>query len=359
MASIILDFEQPKECHSPVISLMQAILQPENNAKHNEWFLSNYINLYVNKVTCEDQFYSRRNFFVDCPFIQMCVINMDKIESLASSPITFFKKCLELGYYLYVVVKTGYISAYDKDEFCDPNYSHNMLIYGFDDSDKVFYVADHFSRNGLYSARVCTYDELHVSLDVFKANNPYYFNMVRAFRVVNAKYQFELDPLVRRIKYHYNSKNLFDEHMQGLPDSCYDGHKNNIFDYVTYEKRKEEYVFGLNIYDYLITTIQDGSYLDPRSRLFQLLYMHKFFMVKRVNLLAEHNFLRDAPSLMDKAHQLLKMTEALRNQYLKARILSQKSDIVSNIDAKLLEKVQKIHLQEKVFLEDLLESIVV
>lgn len=82
-------------------------------------------------------------------------------------------------------------------------------------------------------------------------------------------------------------------------------------------------------------------------------------MVKRVNLLAEHNFLRDAPSLMDKAHQLLKMTEALRNQYLKARILSQKSDIVSNIDAKLLEKVQKIHLQEKVFLEDLLESIVV
>lgn len=349
----VLDFAKPHINHSPVVSLLFAILNLENKHNyryHREWLLSNFINFYINTETNEDQFFSRRNFFVDCPFIQMCVINLDQIEAICASPVVFFKECIKLGYYLYVVVKTHYISAYDKKDFVDPTFSHNMLIYGFDDTNQQFLIADHFSQ-GFYSTSTCTYYELENSLKEFKRVNPFYFNIVRSFRVVDTKYRFELEPIRRKIRYHLESTNLFDAHMKILPDSNYDGHTTNTYNYTSYEERKINYIFGLEVYDYLSSCLINNIF--PKIRVFHLLYNHKILMLERIYLLHELGYLENYDALHAEAELLLNATQKIKLTYMKSVKFSKpKSDIFKTVKDELIA----MKIAEADFLENLLRS---
>lgn len=349
MSKLILPFCKPQISHSPVISGLFATLGTKQDA--SAWFLSNFINIHINTETGEDQFYSRRDFFINCPWIHMCTVNMDQIHSVCSSVNKFIIENLKLGYYLYIVVKTSYIKAYNKSGF-EPGYSHNLLVYGFDDDEKLFYIADHF-EHGVYSASTCSFTEMENSLAAFEEDNPHYFNTICAFRLKDVAYQFEMEPVKRRLQYHLMSTNLFDEHLKFIPDEKFDGGENNIYGYNTYSYRKDNYIFGIKVYDYLISELEQHKELSPRP--FCLLQDHKTLMSERVIFLNTLHKIRNFNEIINQSDMLKSESNTIRNLFIKTRFLT--GEYNNEAINRVIAKLRYIKRAEKEFLETLIASL--
>lgn len=343
-----LQFDIPRIAHSPVISAMFAILGNKKNVK--PWIMSNFINIYYNSFTGEDQFLTRCDFFAECPWLKMCVVDIQQLEALNVSLIDYIKKSVDLGYYVYIVVKTWYIAAYSKKDFADPTTSHNMLIYGYDDDRKKLCIADHFT-NGKYATSECGYDELLTSLQHFYKEHPFYYNIIRTFKFKDVYYKFEIEPLKRRLSEYVNSTNVFDSRMKIDPDYGYDGGKEYIYKYVTYRERKEQYYFGLSIYDELKRVcIADR---DIPIRAFQLIVDHKKLMIERIDYLAEVGVLTqpDYDELLMTSKILLNESVILRNLVIKLKY--EKSLDVNGSSTTVCNKIETIKSIEKKFIERL------
>jgi len=348
-----LRFSTPLIAHSPVISAMFSVLDYNSNAR--EWLLSNFINLHYNIVTHIDQFYSRRDFFLDCPFLHKFTIHMDQIRGCSITPSQFFINSIDLGHYIYVVAKVWYIPAYQKSIYYQKGFSHNLTIYGYDSKEEVFHIADHF-HHSKYSTDVCSFSDIEKSLAAFEEENKNYYNVIRTYKVINTEYKFEIEPMVRRLDDHLNSVNLFYLHQKNIPDENFNGWEHNVYNYTTFEDRKLNYVFGLAIYDSIASIVGNERDNEPsrvRDRVFHLLYEHKVLMVERVKFLFELSMLKNGEELIKQAEQLRDDTHVLRNNCLMYIFSSGNK----RLREKLVNNIEKVKLIEKHFLEMLLYSI--
>lgn len=357
--TIILPMEdKPIIAHSPVISDMFSILWPIPEAR--EWLLSNFINIYINTTNYEDQFFSRRDFFINCPWLKMNTIEVDQIRATCGSEIKFITESLRLGYYLYAVVKIDYINAYNKfqlqfnSQSRRPGFSHNVTVFGMDEDKRVLHIADHF-ENGLFSKKTCSFEEMAAALDAFALANPNYYNIIRSFKYRNVQYKFEVEPMIRRLSAHQSSCNLFDSQQKIIPDESFDGGPDNIFGYRTYRSRKEDFIFGLEIYVWLEKKLQTKSETSL-LRLFQLLCDHKTLMYERVRMLGDMGILHNQVQLIDMATEIKKQTSILRNLYL---IYSLKeTDPPHRTIGRMTERLRWLYENENKFLSLLTNSIV-
>lgn len=345
MEGLILPFCKPMIAHSPVISGVFSILGV--NPKANVWLLSNFINLHINTSTKEDQFFSRRLLFENCPWLHQTIVHADQIKPYTSYT-SFIIQCIKAHYYCYVVVKTRYIPAYSKKDF-DEQACHNLFIYGFDAIERVLYIADHFN-DGVYSTATCTIDELESALCAFANANKDYYNIFRCFRMINLNYEFELYPIIRQLEDHLGSVNILDESLKIIPDENFGADKNGLYKYTTYQYRKNNYVFGLDMYDYLIESTKKGFTSKSDLRPFTLLYYHKVLMVKRLDLFVHHN-INIPDDLLESATNLVNLSNLMCNHVIKYAMTSNRESCISSI-CKLLEECK---VRETNFTYELLE----
>lgn len=126
---------------------------------------NNYIPWVYN---CFVQMYARANFnnglrleyAIPDPYTRILGITRDIISrELALEAwdgiINFVRSYINHGYYIYGMFDVSQIAAYEKNDY----FTHNPLLYGYDDEKKEIYFADNYG-NGSYSTGVATYQEI-------------------------------------------------------------------------------------------------------------------------------------------------------------------------------------------------------
>lgn len=138
----ILDLTMPDITAYPIYANPIAIMQC--HAETCEWLLSNFIQICSNQAALN---YYDFNYKY-CFFLNVQKIKKKVLEKWGIDIIRFILNSISDGYYVYMLVKRKYIDAYyfqDEDE-----YAHNILLYGYDMAEKIFYIADNFKGGDIF-----------------------------------------------------------------------------------------------------------------------------------------------------------------------------------------------------------------
>ena len=335
-----LPLVNPFISHDPPIANLFSILG--NNPNTESWIMNNFINIYIKSEGIFDNFYDRNTFFYGCPWIQVVQIRREIVMQICNDIIDYVKALINEGFYVYAVGNTEYIPAYHREHY----WAHNLMIYGYDDEKKEFYIADFFV-NGKYAHDKCTYLELENALKTAEVNRDF-VNLIYGIKLKDIEYKFEVDILVEKLKDYLNSENLFCKYKTRQDEEFYSNRGGNSYNYFSYSEMKNSYHFGLSYYDKLIDMARNNS--RKLLRPLDLLFEHKVLMGKRIDFLYKNGHIsrfnyENLKTLCDNtAHASL----ILRNIYLKEQIASSKSNLacledkttmIKDLDCRLFENL--------------------
>jgi len=248
-----------------------------NNTKTLEWIISNYILIYCNKDYAKGQWgdmYFQAPYRVrpydQCEWLVSDKMSVKYILDDSESIINKVIKWIDEGRYIDIMLDYYYVShsiCYKKESLY-----HDMLIYGYDLSKKVFYCSDFlFTESNKYTFSTISFDDLENafahSIDNKKRN--YLNDQIYVFYSrEDCEFEFDEHNIINSLKFYAESK---------VPEywSLYNvvNQKNNVY--------------GLNVYDaeicYLDNIENDWCY----TKIFYMLYDHKHLMIIRLNYLAE------------------------------------------------------------------------
>lgn len=234
-----------------------------------------------------------------CPYIENMSIKTEIIGY--NNIVNFIKKCLEEKYYIVLDINTKYILSYDR------TFLHNLFIYGFDDDNDIFYIADFF-ENGHYDFKTCSYEEVkkgaeHFDDLVYLYDNPFGKSMVSLLRVKNyIDHKFSINEFVNNLDEYLGITNNF----------------SNIYKATNYYNKNENRVFGNRHYNNMIKFIElcyeNDNWIDNK-RAFQVFYEHKKALLKRIEYLNKN--IIDCSKELEKMEDIVQNAMNIRNIYLK------------------------------------------
>jgi hypothetical protein len=250
-------------------NMMSIIL---NHPEPIEWIYCNYIQLFIERKLVTEgsgwsDFWFDFKLFPSCPFIFQQKIKYDLVNTKWSKISDFIIDCINLNYYSIVVLNTFFISQYYN--YQELHRKHEVFIYGYDKSEKVFYCADFF-EGGLYSYKQVPFDEI---------NNSY----------VPCEKDVSIDYVKGICLLEYEPANDFKYYkgfiVKGLREYL-------LLDKPYYMSPQDEMAFGIDFYTVLqdyIKVKSDGNIFSFDIRPFQVIYEHKRMMLKRLKFLMERN----------------------------------------------------------------------
>ena len=127
----------------------------------HDWMMNNFIQVFeVDEINHAIDYY---DFAADNnPFLSYNEIDYSFICGNWSSLSTFLKSAIEDDYYIRIFVNKGKLKLYQTSH---EDY-HDLMVYGYDDKNKRFYIADHF-HGGQFLMTTCSYNELEKAVDRF------------------------------------------------------------------------------------------------------------------------------------------------------------------------------------------------
>ena len=132
MKKVLPVFKTPISTYPHTANLASILWE---NKKIYPWLM----NCFIKPVGWEYRNMDYEDFYIlDCPAILFERMGRDLINKGWNNIISFIKDAIDSEYYLYLVVNTGEIEAYG---YTPPN-PHDMFIYGYDDEQKLVYIAD-------------------------------------------------------------------------------------------------------------------------------------------------------------------------------------------------------------------------
>lgn len=121
---------------------------------------NNYIPLVYDKEIERADFlagYDIEAHIMSYPLCMNHAVSRELAEHCGKNIIEFMETCIEEDYYIHCLVDTYYIHAYE--ETCGvSHFMHNILLYGYDGQNRIFYAADCFME-GKYSFAKIPYEE--------------------------------------------------------------------------------------------------------------------------------------------------------------------------------------------------------
>lgn len=121
---------------------------------------NNYIPLVYDKEIERADFlvgYDIEAHIMSYPLCMNHAVSRELAERCGKNITEFMEMCIEKDYYIHCLVDTYYIHAYE--ETCGvSHFMHNILLYGYDGQNRIFYVADCFTE-GKYSFAQISYEE--------------------------------------------------------------------------------------------------------------------------------------------------------------------------------------------------------
>ena len=138
---IILQLESPDINVYPIFANPLAIMQVHQETK--EWILCNFIQLCSNSEALN--FYDFNYKF--CPYLKIQRISKEYLQRMNIDVVKFIINSVAEGYYIYLLVRKKDIKAYKYESEASreqDGFVHDLLIYGYDISQELFYIADNF-----------------------------------------------------------------------------------------------------------------------------------------------------------------------------------------------------------------------
>jgi len=91
------------------------------------------------------------------PLCMNHAVSRELAQRCGKNIIEFMETCIEDDYYIHCLVDTYYIHAYE-ETYGASHFMHNILLYGYDQQNQIFYAADCFTE-GKYSFAEISYEE--------------------------------------------------------------------------------------------------------------------------------------------------------------------------------------------------------
>lgn len=305
----ILFLSTPLFKHSPIDTYLNMMLS--DNEVTFSWMMNNFINTCMTDTGVQDNYFRYKEWY-ECPYIELLTIPRNIYSSIITKDIVgFFKDLLKNNYYVYTVfLNTKYLNAYSTE--VDDN--HNLLIYGFDDKEKIFYTCDYY--DDVFDHRVLPYNQVldaynHLpDLDILGVSKYDVTMGIRKKNIEDIDFSFDIDILVKKLKLYVNSVDLYKE----SASIWFDIEKS----------RFNSGIFGLNIYDKLVGLYEANNYFNARP--LNLIFTNQVIMEKRLKYLYDYGFLelKGYELLKKQNSELLNRNMKIRNLFLKNRITAQK-----------------------------------
>lgn len=322
----------------PHTSDMAAILW--NNPKMYPWLMNCFIKVYGWHVEGMDYNMDYEDFYIlDCPAILYERINRRVLECGWKDIVKFVKEMIDIGYYVYLILDTARITVHDG------TYHHDLMIYGYDEEEKVFYAADCFKK-GKYLFEKIPFNEF---IDAFRYGKNDFENI----------FEFHDDIILLRENpdfsfgfYPSRVKASLKDYVEGIPGSY-------TFSRLKLECPEEygHYVFGKDnykiIHKHLEYGINYGGVLPHYKQVFHLMYEMKDIMCERIRFMTDKGYIRNGEEHLDNYDKLRKIALLCQNMILKYQIIEDK-DILRRME----EKVQFIEKMEIKYMQNMIEDIV-
>lgn len=253
----ILDIEMPDITTYPIYAHFCAIMQPHKETR--EWMLSNFLQICSNLKVLN--FYDFNYRYT--PYLNVQRIGKSFLKECKINIIDFIIKSISNGFYVYLLVKKKYISAYElQTGFLGKlNESvHNILVYGYDVQERDFYVADNFVH-GKYAFLKCTFEEMENAVRYMRSEDEDQGGFGGTIELIEYRNGVCLDLSVRRI-------------YEGLIDyyECKPTGMWNIMEIRNFN-RNRNWFFGQKCYEYLEEQILKLNYYPIQD--YQLMWEHK------------------------------------------------------------------------------------
>lgn len=317
--------EKPCIHYNQIDANVLSVISRESNAE--QWIYNNFIQIAVLPNGHWGAFMFGNDTLQDCPFLKN---RHHERSDIQINIIEFLKQEIMNSRYIWLNVRKKYLSVYkEKSEK-----NHDIFVYGFNDEQQIFYVADFFEK-GVYSQQKVSYSEF------FEGYN----NVIEKSDTLGI-YTIWLN---KEYRYDVESCNTI---KCGILDYLSEEYPFNKYIYMQ-EKRLRTYKYGTKIYDVLekyCDNILNKIDRGKNFRVFDLLYQHKKLMTNRIYFLTENSI--NLKEYLPLCRDIEENAFAIRNSFLKFTLTG---DI--NILLKMKANLNKIKEMEKEVLMDIVSTI--
>lgn len=313
----VLKVEKPDINVYPIFANPLAIMQCHQETK--EWILCNFIQLCSNSEALN--FYDFNYKF--CPYLKIQRISKEYLHTMNIDIIKFIINSISEGYYIYLLVKKSDIGAYkyeSEDIRKQDNFAHDLLIYGYEINQQLFYIADNFV-DGRYSFEKCTFEELETAI---KNVEPKYEPRL------GFKGNIELIEFYNKEPQGFNLKRVVDsfcDYISSKPTSMW-----NTLEFRNVYGEKKWY-FGMECYDYILQQVNHMNTNNIYIQDFHLIWEHKKHLRRIISYMMGKAYITDKT--------LIKQVDNIEKDALIARNLVIKYGISGEEGIK--EKIVKIY----------------
>jgi hypothetical protein len=268
---------------------------------HTESF---FVDFDIRRIgnTLNDGIFSDRE---KCPFLNTFEIPSEMIEYYAHSYVKFMKKCIDIDLYIYAIVDVSNISLYKNGT------THPILIYGYDDKQKVFYFGD-FLGDRAYHFDKCAYSDIECAFSNVKDAKKQIVKSVNAIRFVrNGSFTLDISYIRDMVKQYLSPDSEQQKKFSDYATSYY-----------TVLNWKARAYLGVNFYSFLVEfmQIQTAMGMYPFDIIpFHALYDHKKMMYERILFLQKKGYLNTKNEELSTAYfdKVLHQSLIVRNLVLK------------------------------------------
>jgi len=318
----------------PMIASLHSVIAAHEEDTLN-WVLNNYVqiiythweytNLHGKKVEIQGNFTDAYFNYNVRPIYKMPFFYHDKISNAIIkrkwvSFAEFIQDYIDENYYVMCYLNTKYIPH--SPNYLVRDFDHLTFIFGYDESNKVVHIADHYDMKA--------YDMYEVSFD----------QLNQAFIHTEADAEcIKVHDEIQKSALNVNSiKNKLIQYQNSLPD-C-----ELVVEPVTLISAH----YGLSYYDKLVQQINNGN-VDYRA--VHILCNHKSLMQKRLQALYEHNHIdcESYTGLSMKNDELLNLSTVLRNAMVKYQMkpsgiskLILQCEELNKLDAEFVSKLVQV-----------------
>lgn len=295
------------------------------------WFLNNFIQIINNdrNLTFYDFNYK------SCPFLNVQKIKKTLCQKYFGGIINFIIESIKNNNYVYLIVKTKYISAY-KEDFN----RHDMLIYGFDLDKKIFYIADCF-KNRKYSFSTCTMNELNNAVKNLTVSDDNYLGFNGSIELLSYRNDAQR-PFSRKRVIHSLTNYI----------NCTGVSVWNTMD-IRWAYDETDWGFGMHCYDFIIDKLYQGINQEigqiPTQPI-HLFYEHKEQLTRIVEYMNNVEGMRYNEELVA-LKELETKAKTARNLSLKYNLFKDKKSLLRAIDI-----YKEMYILEKRILPQLIKN---
>ncbi|WDQ32380.1 hypothetical protein PTQ21_29050 [Paenibacillus marchantiae] len=234
--------------------------------------------------------------------------------------------------YVYLSIDQYYIAAYDN--FRRVHTPHDMLIYGYNKENQMFYVADFF--NSKYSFSKASFNSVNGAF-LSPHSEGEWFKGVQLLQFNERKNEFKFD-LAYLIKQ--------------LHEYLHEKKSSNDYKLIE-EPGKDTDAWGIGVYRFLRKHITENALFEfSLIRSLHLLFDHKEVMLRSLVFLDEKKYITRF-DFHEKAYgEIKQLCLILRNLCIKHSI-SEKTNHIKNI----IELIEKIENEERIAVQELLSDL--